>query len=42
MWFEEPGTTKVLFNIQTSNKECQFTQGMWSEELSITKVLFNT
>ena len=33
--------TKVLFNIQTSNKEYQFTQGMLSEEAGMTQVLFN-
>ena len=41
MWSEEPGTTKILFNIQTSNKEYQFTQGIWSEDPDMTKILFN-
>ena len=41
MWFEEPSMTNVLFNIQTSNQEYLFTQGIWSEEPGMTKVLFN-
>ena len=33
--------TNVLFNIQTSNQEYLFAQGIWSEEPGMTKVLFN-
>ena len=41
-WLEEPGLTKVLFDIQENNLEYQFTQDMWSEEPGMTKVLFDT
>ena len=42
MWSEEPGMTKILFNMQTNNTKYQFTQGMWSEEPGMTKILLDT
>ena len=40
MWSVESNMTKVLFNIQTCNKQYLFTEGIRSEEPGMTNVLF--